>query len=96
MRILKPQIYNTGPYLTLYKMFFDRMDRIKARQQKYKKGKEKMMSMSQESSDGQAIQRVAEEEDDDDDGIIPLIYLVWVFLTRTTIILTSRDMLWFV
>ncbi|KAH0617821.1 hypothetical protein JD844_016445 [Phrynosoma platyrhinos] len=41
-----------------------RMDRIKARQQKYKKGKERVMSMNQEASDGQAIQK----EDDDDDG----------------------------
>lgn len=68
------------------------MDRIKARQQKYKKGKERMMSMNQESSDGQAIQKVAEEEDDDD-GIIPSIYLVLVFHARTSVILTSRDVL---
>ncbi|XP_054840797.1 piezo-type mechanosensitive ion channel component 2 [Eublepharis macularius] len=44
------------------------MDRIKARQQKYKKGKERMMSMNQESSDGQAIQKAPEDDDDDDDG----------------------------
>ncbi|KAL7984405.1 hypothetical protein Chor_002975 [Crotalus horridus] len=44
------------------------MDHIKARQQKYKKGKERVMSMSQEASDEQAIQKVTEEEDDDDDG----------------------------
>ncbi|XP_034285335.1 piezo-type mechanosensitive ion channel component 2 isoform X3 [Pantherophis guttatus] len=42
------------------------MDHIKARQQKYKKGKERVLSMSQEASDGQEIQKVAEEEDDDD------------------------------
>ncbi|XP_060100004.1 piezo-type mechanosensitive ion channel component 2 [Heteronotia binoei] len=44
------------------------MDRIKARQQKYKKGKERMMSMNQESSDGQAVQKAPEDDDDDDDG----------------------------
>ncbi|XP_062836599.1 piezo-type mechanosensitive ion channel component 2 isoform X6 [Anolis carolinensis] len=41
------------------------MDRIKARQQKYKKGKERVLSMNQEASEGQAIQK---EDDDDDDG----------------------------
>ncbi|XP_007433600.1 piezo-type mechanosensitive ion channel component 2 isoform X1 [Python bivittatus] len=41
------------------------MDHIKARQQKYKKGKERVLSMNQETSDGQAIQKVAEEDDDD-------------------------------
>nr|XP_056710236.1 piezo-type mechanosensitive ion channel component 2 [Euleptes europaea] len=44
------------------------MDRIKARQQKYKKGKERMMSMNQESSDGQAVQKAPEDDEDDDDG----------------------------
>ncbi|XP_015269845.1 PREDICTED: piezo-type mechanosensitive ion channel component 2 [Gekko japonicus] len=43
------------------------MDRIKARQQKYKKGKERMLSMNQESSDGQAVQKAPEDDDDDDD-----------------------------
>nr|XP_034980821.1 piezo-type mechanosensitive ion channel component 2 isoform X3 [Zootoca vivipara] len=42
------------------------MDRIKARQQKYKKGKERVLSMNQETSDGQAIEKAAAEEEDDD------------------------------
>lgn len=46
-----------------------RMDRIKVRQQKFKRGKEKMMSMVQESGEGQTlvqptVQPVKEEEDD--------------------------------
>lgn len=62
------------------------MDRIKARQQKYKKGKEKVMIMSQEATDGQAIQKAT--EDDDDDGIIPSIYPALVFIAWTLVILT--------
>ncbi|KAF4788894.1 hypothetical protein TURU_157112 [Turdus rufiventris] len=41
-----------------------RMDRIKARQQKYKKGKERMLSMNQESSEGPEIRKVSEEDDE--------------------------------
>ncbi|XP_078544278.1 piezo-type mechanosensitive ion channel component 2 isoform X2 [Lissotriton helveticus] len=41
------------------------MDRIKARQQKYKKGKERMLSLAQESSEGQEHQK---PEEDDDEG----------------------------
>ncbi|XP_014426162.2 piezo-type mechanosensitive ion channel component 2 isoform X10 [Pelodiscus sinensis] len=40
------------------------MDRIKARQQKYKKGKERMLSMNQESTEGQEVQKVSEEDDE--------------------------------
>lgn len=40
------------------------MDRIKARQQKYKKGKERMISMTQESSEGPEIRKVSEEDDE--------------------------------
>ncbi|MCJ8745068.1 hypothetical protein PDJAM_G00126250 [Pangasius djambal] len=44
------------------------MDRIKTRQQKFKKGKEKMLSLTQESTDSQTlIPPDAGEEDDDDD-----------------------------
>lgn len=39
------------------------MERIKVRQQKFKRGKEKMLSMAQESGDGQTL--VQPEEDDD-------------------------------
>lgn len=42
-----------------------RMDRIKVRQQKFKRGKEKMLSLAQESADGQTLVRPEEEEDDD-------------------------------
>ncbi|KAM4727569.1 piezo-type mechanosensitive ion channel component 2 isoform 2-T2 [Anableps anableps] len=42
------------------------MDRIKVRQQKFKRGKEKMLSLAQESADGQTL--VRPEEEDDDDG----------------------------
>ncbi|MXQ79773.1 hypothetical protein E5288_WYG007108 [Bos mutus] len=40
------------------------MDRIKARQQKYKKGKERMLSLTQESGEGQDLQKVSEEDDE--------------------------------
>ncbi|XP_029420178.1 piezo-type mechanosensitive ion channel component 2 isoform X2 [Nannospalax galili] len=40
------------------------MDRIKARQQKYKKGKERMLSLTQESGEGQDIQKVSEDDDE--------------------------------
>ena len=40
------------------------MDRIKARQQKYKKGKERMLSLTQESGEGQDLQKLSEEDDD--------------------------------
>ena len=39
------------------------MDRIKMRQQKFKRGKEKMLSMTQESGEGQSL--VPPEEEDD-------------------------------
>ncbi|XP_015247000.1 PREDICTED: piezo-type mechanosensitive ion channel component 2 [Cyprinodon variegatus] len=42
------------------------MDRIKVRQQKFKRGKEKMLCLAQESADGQT--HVRPEEEDDDDG----------------------------
>ncbi|KFP80446.1 Piezo-type mechanosensitive ion channel component 2, partial [Apaloderma vittatum] len=41
------------------------MDRIKARQQKYKKGKERMLSMTQESAEGTEVRNVSEEDDED-------------------------------
>nr|XP_058133333.1 piezo-type mechanosensitive ion channel component 2 isoform X1 [Dasypus novemcinctus] len=40
------------------------MDRIKARQQKYKKGKERMLSLTQESGECQDIQKLSEEDDE--------------------------------
>lgn len=44
-----------------------RMERIKVRQQKFKRGKEKMLSIAQESGEGQTL--VQPEEEDDDDGM---------------------------
>ncbi|ELV12756.1 Protein PIEZO2 [Tupaia chinensis] len=44
------------------------MDRIKARQQKYKKGKERMLSLTQESGEGQDIQKLSEEDDESTSG----------------------------
>uniref|UniRef100_A0A3B4TZT6 Piezo type mechanosensitive ion channel component 2 n=1 Tax=Seriola dumerili TaxID=41447 RepID=A0A3B4TZT6_SERDU len=41
------------------------MERIKVRQQKFKRGKEKMMSLAQESGDGQTLI----QPEDDDDGM---------------------------
>ncbi|XP_017266509.1 piezo-type mechanosensitive ion channel component 2 isoform X2 [Kryptolebias marmoratus] len=43
------------------------MDRIKVRQQKFKRGKEKMLSLAQESVDGPPAGR-PNEDDEDDDG----------------------------
>ncbi|CAN9502681.1 unnamed protein product [Ophioblennius macclurei] len=43
------------------------MERIKVRQQKFKRGKERMLSMAQESGDGQTLVQ-PEDDDDDDDG----------------------------
>ncbi|XP_054550196.1 piezo-type mechanosensitive ion channel component 2 isoform X7 [Talpa occidentalis] len=40
------------------------MDRIKARQQKYKKGKERMLSLTQESGEAQDLQQLSEEDDE--------------------------------
>ncbi|XP_037662097.1 piezo-type mechanosensitive ion channel component 2 isoform X1 [Choloepus didactylus] len=40
------------------------MDRIKARQQKYKKGKERMLSLTQEAGEGQDIQKLSEDDDE--------------------------------
>lgn len=37
------------------------------RQQKFKRGKEKMLSIAQESGDGQTL--IQPEDDDDDDGM---------------------------
>lgn len=45
-----------------------RMERIKVRQQKFKRGKEKMLSIAQESGDGQTLVQ-PEDEDEDDDGM---------------------------
>ncbi|XP_070830644.1 piezo-type mechanosensitive ion channel component 2 [Chaetodon trifascialis] len=42
------------------------MERIKVRQQKFKRGKEKMLSIAQESGEGQTF--IQPEEEDDDDG----------------------------
>lgn len=44
------------------------MERIKVRQQKFKRGKEKMLSIAQESGDGQTLIQ-PEDDDDDDDGM---------------------------
>lgn len=41
------------------------MERIKLRQQKFKRGKEKMLSLAQESVDGQTMV----QPEDDDDGM---------------------------
>ncbi|KAM6918193.1 piezo-type mechanosensitive ion channel component 2 [Xenentodon cancila] len=41
------------------------MERIKVRQQKFKRGKEKMLSLAQESVEGQTVVHPEEEEDDD-------------------------------
>lgn len=41
------------------------MERIKVRQQKFKRGKEKMLSIAQESGDGQTLI----QPEDDDDGM---------------------------
>ncbi|XP_072220008.1 piezo-type mechanosensitive ion channel component 2 [Leuresthes tenuis] len=40
------------------------MDRIKVRQQKFKRGKEKMLSLAQESGEGQTVVQPEEEDDD--------------------------------
>ncbi|KAJ4936752.1 hypothetical protein JOQ06_001338, partial [Pogonophryne albipinna] len=40
------------------------MERIKVRQQKFKRGKERMLSMAQESGEGQTLFKPEEEEDD--------------------------------
>uniref|UniRef100_A0A8C7E3M2 Piezo type mechanosensitive ion channel component 2 n=1 Tax=Naja naja TaxID=35670 RepID=A0A8C7E3M2_NAJNA len=61
------------------------MDHIKARQQKYKKGKERVLSMSQEASDGQEIQKVAEEEDDDDGFLLSFLYQAWITDPKTAL-----------
>uniref|UniRef100_A0A671NKA0 Piezo-type mechanosensitive ion channel component 2-like n=1 Tax=Sinocyclocheilus anshuiensis TaxID=1608454 RepID=A0A671NKA0_9TELE len=44
------------------------MDHIKTRQQKFKRGKEKMLSMAQESGDEQKL--IQPDDNDDDDGMI--------------------------
>ncbi|XP_070700828.1 piezo-type mechanosensitive ion channel component 2 [Pempheris klunzingeri] len=44
------------------------MERIKVRQQKFKRGKEKMLTMAQQSGEGQTLVPPEEEEEDDDDG----------------------------
>ncbi|KAL7887586.1 hypothetical protein AOLI_G00053070 [Acnodon oligacanthus] len=41
------------------------MDRIKSRQQKFKRGKERMLSLAQESGEGHSL---AKEEEEDDEG----------------------------
>ena len=43
-----------------------RMERIKVRQEKFKRGKEKMLRIAQESGEGQTL---VQPEDDDDDGM---------------------------
>lgn len=55
-------------FVTLHRLSdLIRMERIKVRQQKFKRGKEKMLSMAQESGDGQTL---VQPEDDDDDGMM--------------------------
>lgn len=44
-----------------------RMERIKVRQQKFKRGKDKMLSLTQESAEGQTA---TQPEEDDDDGMV--------------------------
>ena len=41
-----------------------RMDCIKARQQKYIKGKGRMLNLTQESGEGQDLQKLSEEDDE--------------------------------
>ena len=57
------------------------MDRIKARQQKYKKGKERMLSLTQESGEGQDLQKLSEEDDDS--------MLKYVLLHSSTLMLSK-------
>lgn len=45
------------------------MERIKVRQQKFKRSKEKMLSVAQESGDGQTLIQPEDGDDDDDDGM---------------------------
>lgn len=40
------------------------MDRIKSRQQKFKRGKERMLSLAQESGESQSVVKEEEEEDE--------------------------------
>ena len=47
-----------------------RMERIKVRQQKFKRGKEKMLSIAQESGEGQTL---VQPEEDDDDGMMKAV-----------------------
>lgn len=46
------------------------MDRIKTRQQKFKRGKEKMLSMAQVSVDEQKLIPPDENDENDDDGMM--------------------------
>ena len=61
-----------------------RMDRIKARQQKYKKGKERMLSLTQESGEGQDLQKVSEEDDES---------MLKYFLLHSSTLMLSKNMI---
>ena len=54
-------------YLSLPALWPIRMDRIKSRQQKFKRGKERMLSLVQEAGEGQA--GVKEEEEEEEEGM---------------------------
>uniref|UniRef100_A0A8C3J245 Piezo type mechanosensitive ion channel component 2 n=1 Tax=Chrysemys picta bellii TaxID=8478 RepID=A0A8C3J245_CHRPI len=59
------------------------MDRIKARQQKYKKGKERMLSMTQESTEGQEIQKASEEDDEGTSSMFPCHKCIRSWMVRS-------------
>jgi len=43
------------------------MDRIKSRQQKFKRGKERMLSLAQDSGESHSV---VKEEEDEDEGML--------------------------
>uniref|UniRef100_A0A8C8R5P6 Piezo type mechanosensitive ion channel component 2 n=1 Tax=Pelusios castaneus TaxID=367368 RepID=A0A8C8R5P6_9SAUR len=59
------------------------MDRIKARQQKYKKGKERMLSMTQESTEGQEIQKASEDDDEGTSSMLPCHKCIRSWMVRS-------------
>uniref|UniRef100_A0A9J8DL52 Piezo-type mechanosensitive ion channel component n=1 Tax=Cyprinus carpio carpio TaxID=630221 RepID=A0A9J8DL52_CYPCA len=77
VKVVKARIEEEKKSMDLLKR---QMDRIKSRQQKFKRGKERMLSLVQESGESHSV---VKEEEDDDEGIFTQISCFHISVVRS-------------